>query len=155
MRRLVAIVAGAGAALGGLLAFFFDQDNGRRRRKLVVDRTRGFFNRRARQARRAGRVVGAEAYGAAMKATHLREQRKPQPDDATLAQKVETEIFRPADVPKGSINVNAENGVVYLRGEVPRPEMIEELAEKTRKVQGVKDVENLLHLPKAPAPTKE
>src|SRR5438874_2517354 len=89
MRRMLAIVGGAGAVVGALLAFLFDKDGGRRRRKLAVDRTRGFFNRRARQAGRASRAAGAEVYGVAMKATHLREQRKPQPDDATLARKVE------------------------------------------------------------------
>jgi osmotically-inducible protein OsmY len=90
-----------------------------------------------------------------MKATHLREQPKPQPDDVTLARKVETELFRPADAPKGRINVNAEDGVVYLRGEADTPEMINDLVERTRKVQGVREVENLLHLPKTPAPMKE
>jgi osmotically-inducible protein OsmY len=151
MRKMLAIVGGVGAAIGALLAFSFDRERGRRRRKLAVDRMRGFFNRRARQAGRAGRAVGAEVYGVAMKATHLRERPKPQPDDATLARKVETEIFRPADAPKATVSVNAEKGVVYLRGEVQRPELIEELVEKTRKVQGVRRVENLLHLPGAPA----
>jgi osmotically-inducible protein OsmY len=88
------------------------------------------------------------------RATHLRERPKPQPDDATLARKVETEIFRPAEVPKGKIDVNAEDGVVYLRGEADTPEMISELAGQARKVQGVRDVQSLLHLPGEPAPTK-
>jgi osmotically-inducible protein OsmY len=155
MKRLLAIVGGAGAAIGALLAFFFDKDAGRRRRKQAIDRTGGFFRRRARQAGRASRSVGADFYGVAMKATHLREQRKPQPDDVTLARKVETEIFRPADVPKGTINVNAENGVVYLRGEAPNPELMNRLVEQAGRVQGVKEVKNLLHLPKTPAQTKE
>ncbi|HKP17050.1 MAG TPA: BON domain-containing protein [Gaiellaceae bacterium] len=154
MKRLLAIVGGAGAAIGGLAAFFLDKDSGRRRRKLLVDRTRGLSSGRARKAARAGRGLGAEAYGTAMKVPHPREVRKPQPDDATLARKVETEIFRPGDVPKGSINVNAENGVVYLRGEVPRPEMIEQLVAGARRVRGVRGVENLLHLPNTPAETQ-
>jgi osmotically-inducible protein OsmY len=155
MKRLLGLVGGGALAAGWLLGFFFDKDNGRRRRKGAIDRTAGFFRRRARDAGRAGRAVAAETYGVAMKATHLREQRKPQPDDVTLARKVETEIFRPADVPKGRINVNAEDGVVYLRGEADTPEMINELVERARKVQGVTEVENLLHLPKTPAPMKE
>ena len=69
------------------------------------------------------------------------------PDDTTLARKVESEIFRDAEVPKGQININAEDGVVILRGEVERPELIKDLEEKTRSVQGVKGVENLLHAP--------
>ena len=56
---------------------------------------------------------------------------------------------RPSD--QATVNVHAENGVVYLRGEVPRPELIEELVERARKVQGVQVVESLLHLPGMPA----
>ena len=65
----------------------------------------------------------------------------------TLALKVETEIFRDADVPKGQININAENGKVILRGEVEQPSLIKDLEKRTRNVQGVLEVENLLHAP--------
>ena len=68
---------------------------------------------------------------------HRKEADKPQPDDVTLARKVETEIFRDAEVPKGQININAENGKVVLRGEVEKPSMIKDLEKRTRKVQGV------------------
>ena len=98
--------------------------------------------------------MAAQASAAKQKATHLKEEEKPQPDDATLAHKVETEIFRDADIPKGRINVNAENGKVVLRGEVEQPELIQDLEKRTKKVQGVQEVENLLHVPGTPAPTK-
>ena len=68
-------------------------------------------------------------------------------DDVTLARKVESEIFRDADVPKGAIDVNAEHGKVVLRGEVDSTELIEELVGKARRVQGVEEVESLLHTP--------
>jgi osmotically-inducible protein OsmY len=136
-------------AIGAAIAYFFDPDNGRRRRKIVGDKTGKYF----RQAGRQAQGVGAQATGLKEKATHLRAQEKPQPDDVTLARKVETEIFRDADVPKGRINVNAEDGVVYLRGEV-EPDLIEELASKARSVQGVVGVENLLHAPGQEAPAK-
>jgi osmotically-inducible protein OsmY len=68
-------------------------------------------------------------------------------DDATLAQKVMTELFRDPHVPKGAINVNAENGVVLLRGEIEEPAMIVEIVSRTRRIRGVADVENLMHLP--------
>jgi osmotically-inducible protein OsmY len=155
MKKTPAVVGGVGLAVGALLEFFLDKDRGRRRRKLAVDRTRGIANRTVRRAARARRGVVSTAYGLTMKATHLREQPKPQPDDATLARKVETEIFRPANAPKATVNVNAENGVVYLRGEVPRPELIEELVEKARKIRGVRDVRNLLHLPETSVQAKE
>jgi hypothetical protein len=66
-------------------------------------------------------------------------------NDPALARKVESEIFRGEEVPKGSINVNAENGVIYLRGEVKQPEQVEELGKAARKVAGVREVKNLLH----------
>jgi osmotically-inducible protein OsmY len=134
------------AALGAALTYFFDPNSGRRRRAMARDRTVGFFRRRARAASRAGAAAGAHAYGVKQKATHLREEPKDF-DDQTLKAKVETELFRPADAPKGSVNVNVENGVVYLRGEVERPEIVSDLEAKVRKVQGVRDVENLLHTP--------
>jgi osmotically-inducible protein OsmY len=141
------VPAGVGAALGWLVGFFFDQSQGRRRRHLAVDRTGGFLRRRVRAAARAGRTVKATAYGIRQKATHLHEEPKPQPNDATLKAKVESELFRPADIPKGKIDVNAADGVVYLRGEADTPEMISRLVERTRKIQGVREVESLLHLP--------
>jgi osmotically-inducible protein OsmY len=67
-------------------------------------------------------------------------------NDPALAQKVESEVFRGEEIPKGKINVNVEYGVVYLRGEVPDRELMDELVARTRKVKGVQGVENLTHL---------
>ena len=50
-------------------------------------------------------------------------------------------------VPKGQVDVNAEDGVVFLRGEVESPDLVAELEKATRKVHGVREVENLLHTP--------
>jgi osmotically-inducible protein OsmY len=143
-----------GALFGAAIAYFFDPQGGRRRRTTLRDRSVAFARRRGREAARAGKSVAAEAYGVSQKVQHRREEPK-EYDDVTLAQKVQTEIFRDADVPKGQINVNAEDGIVVLRGEVDRPELMEELVERTRKVQGVREVQNLLHLPGTPAPTSE
>jgi len=112
------------------------------------------FRQGGRKAGDAGGAVASEAYGLKQKATHPTEEAKPQPDDVTLARKVETEIFRGADVPKGKINVNAEAGTVFLRGEVDNPDLIQDLEKAARKVQGVREVENLLHAAGTPAPTK-
>src|SRR5204863_350745 len=83
----------------------------------------------------------ATAIGKTQAFRHRREEPKPQPDDVTLAHKVETIIFRNHEVPKGQISVNAEDGVVWLRGEVPTESMIEALVERTREVTGVRRVE--------------
>ena len=119
-------------AIGAALAYFFDPDNGRRRRKELIKRAGKSF-------RQAGKPAGDAAA---------------QPDDVTLARKVETEIFRDTDVPKGKINVNVEDGVVYLRGELEQPDLIDDLEKQAHKVQGVQGVENLLHTPGREAPAK-
>jgi osmotically-inducible protein OsmY len=148
MRKLLALIG-----LGAALTYFFDPQQGRRRRALAKDQVAAFFRRRARKAEQLGRATTAQAEGLVQKVKHRQEEPKPQPDDVTLARKVESEIFRDPDVPKGRINVNAENGKVVLRGEVEQPELIRDLEERARRVQGVQDVENLLHLPGTEAPT--
>ena len=75
-------------------------------------------------------------------------------NDPALARKVESEIFREGDVPKGDISVNAEYGVIYLRGQISDPDGMEELVKRARAVDGVRAVENLTHLPSETAPTK-
>jgi osmotically-inducible protein OsmY len=140
------------AAVGAALAYFFDPQQGARRRNMARDRFIAFFRHRGRDLARTGRGVSAEAYGLKQKATHLREETKTF-DDQTLKAKIESEVFRPADAPKGDVNVNVENGIVFLRGQVERPEIVDELEARVRSVQGVDRVENLLHLPGTEAPT--
>ena len=147
MQKKPMAIAGAGAATGALVAYICDPQNGKRRRHEAGDRIAAFFRRRWRRVGRTAHISAAYGSGLAKRATHLREEEKPGMDDVTLARKVETEIFRDADVPKGKINVNAENGKVVLRGEVDSADLIDELVEKTRKVQGVQDVESLLTAP--------
>jgi len=120
-------------AFGALLAYFFDPQSGRRRRSLALERIPAFR-------------------GAEQTPMGVKDEEKPQPDDATLVRKVETEIFRDSDIPKGRINVDAENGKVVLRGEVEEPELIKDLELRTKNVQGVEEVENLLHVSGSAAP---
>jgi osmotically-inducible protein OsmY len=135
------------------LTYFLDPEQGKRRRNTARDRAFSLFRQGGKKTSRAGKAVASQAHGIKQKAAHRKEEPKPQPDDATLAHKVETEIFRGADVPKGKINVNAEDGTVFLRGEVDDPGLIEDLEKAARKVQGVREVENLLHTAGEPAPT--
>ncbi len=144
MRKL--LLAGG---VGYLLGFFFDPESGKRRRNVTRDRALAFFRRSARRSQ----AVPQALYAARQKVAHRREEPKPQPDDVTLARKVETEIFRDPDIPKGQINVDAVDGIVYLRGEVGRPEQVRDLETRTRNVEGVRDVQNLLHTPETPPPT--
>jgi osmotically-inducible protein OsmY len=90
--------------------------------------------------RKAAGKAKSTAQGAAAAATGGKEY-----DDVTLARKVETELFRPADAPKGSVSINVNDGVVELRGELPDQAQIDELGDNAKKIAGVKDVRNLLH----------
>ena len=73
-------------------------------------------------------------------------------DDTTLKAKVETEIFRGEHEVKGAVDVNAQKGVIQLRGELPSRDLIDALVDRTRRIKGVKDVENLLHTTGTEAP---
>jgi hypothetical protein len=122
-------------------------------------RRRRPFVRRLSEKRRRARIAGVFAAGAATGGGALfvldrasRRRGRREPDDATLARKVETELFRDPEVPKGQISVNAQRGVVQLRGEVPSAEMLTELVERAREINGVRDVESLLHLHGVDAP---
>jgi len=141
-----------GIFLGWLAGYLFDPRLGRGRRALARDWLLARGRRLVRRGERAQRHVTATAYGKTQAFLHRREASKPQPDDVTLAHKVETIIFRDGEVPKGQININAEDGVVTLRGEVPDQTMLDALVERTREVVGVRRVESLLHLPGQPAP---
>jgi osmotically-inducible protein OsmY len=116
----------AGAAVGGAAAYLLDRRSGAQRRQELQATAKGVV---AKAQHAAGGGDSAPA------------------DDITLARKVETEIFRPADAPKGQVNVQALDGIVELRGQIDDPNVIEDLEKRTRKVTGVRDVRNLLHLP--------
>jgi osmotically-inducible protein OsmY len=140
----------AAALVGALAMFFLDPDRGAYRRNQTRDRFAGTARRGGAEIGRTGRRAAAEAYGATQKITHLDRDQPPE-NDVVLAQKVMSELFRDRDIPKGDINVDAVNGVVSLRGQVQRPDQINEIESRVRGIDGVLDVENLLHLPGTPA----
>jgi hypothetical protein len=133
-------------ALGALAMYFSDPQGGARRRHVLRDRTLAVPRRLRRRLGRGVRFVRAGARAAVARATHVRERPKDL-NDATLADKVQSEVFRDPRLPKGDVNVNVEQGRVVLRGQVDSPELVEELERRVRRVVGVREVENLLHLP--------
>ena len=121
------------AAIGAALVYFFDPQQGARRRAMARDKILSLVRKAS---------SGKSELG------------QPQDfDDQTLKAKIESEVFRPAGAPKGDVDVNVENGVVYLRGQLEEPELIGDLEQRVRAVQGVRGVENLLQLPGTQAPS--
>jgi osmotically-inducible protein OsmY len=140
------------AAIGGAaFAYYLDAQNGRRRRHVARDKALSAAKHASRRGRKLVHHVSSDARGYVERAKHVRGGAK-ELDDSTLVDKVESIVFRQRDVPKGQININAENGVVFLRGEVERPELVDALEARVRKVRGVKGVENLLHTRSQSAP---
>lgn len=121
---------------------------------MPFNRIAGSARSLARNAERLGRRVVSTATGKVEAVRRGSRGPKPWMDDVTLARKVETELFRDADAPKGKVNVSAVDGVVELRGEVKRPDDVKALEARARAIPEVDDVRNLLHLPKTPSPTR-
>ena len=140
--------------LGASIGYLFDPRSGKRRRRMLRDRPIALARRGERRAERAAHRGAAKTRALAARTWHLAGRAKNY-DDVTLVNKVESEIFRFHEIPKGRLNVDAVNGVVSFRGQVERPEIIAEIIEKTGKVAGVRAVENLMHLPGTEAPHHE
>jgi hypothetical protein len=120
----------------------------------ILERGGGVLWSGVRVGGRLGRWAAGGAWGIVQEARHMGSKPKAGMDDVTLARKVETEIFRGRGAPKSTVNVNVVDGVVWLRGEVKRPQQIRSLEDKARSVPEVQGVENLLHLQKTPAATR-
>ncbi len=144
---------------GAVLMFLFDPRMGRRRRALVRDKSVAAYHLLTRRipgaTRKRGiwmrdrvRGIGYELRHAVSGNGHRAS------DDVDLAQRVRTEVFRDPRIPDGAIVVDAYEGVITLRGEVPDQDMIERVVERTESVEGVRQVRSLLHLPKTPPPNK-
>src|SRR4051794_31026286 len=144
-----------GCAVGAVTEAFFDPQAGRRRRHKARDHALATLRHRSHDAVRRTKYLVGLAEGAAYRATHLLPRaggQKEPPDDVTLAQKVESVAFRRARVPKAQVSVNAENGVIFLRGQLDSEDQVERIVQASGAVSGVKEVKNLLHTPAATIP---
>jgi hypothetical protein len=140
-------LAAAGAAIGAIAAFLADPARGRARRARLADQGGAIVRRLGRQTERAIRTAGAQAQGAMAAVAAAGEPSTGALDDVTLVDRAQTELFRDPSVPKGSINLNVERGVLVLRGEVPTAAMRDRLGRKAERVDGVWSVRNLLTVP--------
>ncbi len=136
--------------------YFLDPAQGARRRSEARDRALALLRRGRQQAEQQAAYATGQAKGAVHQARDkvTADQPKDALTDQELARKVESIIFRDPDVPKGKINVDAAGRTVWLRGEIDSPDMRDELEAATAGIPEVETVENLLHLPDEPAPTR-
>jgi BON domain len=99
---------------------------------------------------RLGLTLGARAFGFVRE--HL--GGRPRVEDNILQRNVEAEVMASRRAPKGKIEIDVTEGVVWLRGEVRSRAAIEELESRASSVDGVARVENLLRVAK-PAKTQK
>lgn len=107
-----------GVGLGAALLYLLDPERGEERRQSLLGAAGGFGG-----------------------ADDLAER------DQEVNERVEGELFRDASVPKGQININTVDGVVYVRGTANGQEQIAEIERRIKAIEGVDAVINLLRLP--------
>ena len=142
---ILGAIAGAGAM------YFLDPEGGRRRRSVAGDKAGKYARQAGQEAVRKADYAAGQAKGAvvetAKSASPGGNGGSEELNDPALARKVESEIFRDAEAPKGKVDVNVENRVVYLRGKVDQ-ETAEKLVSEAQQVDGVERVESLLETAK-------
>jgi osmotically-inducible protein OsmY len=154
MSKLTTFLAGAG--FGAAVTYFLDPRSGNERRGVARDKAgqvassgpvQTVAQTAAQQAQTVRETATSQAQGVAAKAKQAATGGDSAPgDDNTLKSKVETEIFRDAEAPKGSVAVTVVNGIVELRGEVDS-HWSQRLESDAAKVTGVRGVRNLTHRP--------
>jgi hypothetical protein len=138
--KLVGVVG-----LTAVAVYLFDPRTGKSRRSQIKDRVMGTMRRGTKRVGRTAENAVSTAAGKARGAVAAVTPDTAPPNDQALAAKIQSEVLRKATYP--AINVNVEDGVAILRGQLDDEETISELEQKVRKISGVHDVRNLVHLP--------
>jgi osmotically-inducible protein OsmY len=146
------IVAGA---LGTSLALLFDGERGTRRRTQLRNRGRALYRQTNQRLRKQTRFTSGKMYGNVAERLNMHQPDNPDPDDNTLRDRIESEVFGHDMAPKGEYNLNVEGGIAVLRGQLNSEEDIQLLISLVGEVPDVRGVESFLHTPDSPAPNKE
>jgi hypothetical protein len=142
-----------GAIAGAVAVYFLDPERGRARRAQFVDWSNARLRRGWHALNQLGSRTGSQAAAFPQRMVSLRSGPRPA-DDLTLRDRVESEVFRNPELPKGQINLDVNAGIVTVRGQVDNAFQIASVEKAVLKVPGVSGVENLLHVDGTPAPNK-
>lgn len=149
MRRLFYVAVAIGAAF-----YFLDPASGRRRRQQAMDQIGSSLGRGSQAAGGVASGVANQTQGFVQGSVN-RTPDNPDPDDNTLRDRVESELFRDSSIPKGDLNIFVVDGIVDLRGELASQDQIDMVVQRAQGIEHVKGVRSYLHLPHTPAPNKE
>ena len=145
----------AGALAGAAVVYLLDPQRGKARRAVVVQWTSARLRQGWRSIGQVTRYSTNTAGALPQRMVSLSSaQQRPTPDDITLKDRIESEVFRDPEMPKGEINFDVSNGIVTIRGAVDNAFRIATIEKAVFKVPGVTGVENLLHVSGTPAPNK-
>jgi osmotically-inducible protein OsmY len=143
-----------GAAIGAALAYLLDPDSGRGRRARLRDQTMSEA-RKARERGQAKRRYMSNAARGRMSELVSPGPDNRDPDDATLVDRIRSQVFGSPDLPDDRIALTVVDGVAELRGELDAPEEVHRLVERVAAVPGVRSVRNLLRVHGEAPPNKE
>jgi osmotically-inducible protein OsmY len=145
---------------GALLAYFLDPTKGSQRRTSATEKVSGLTGRGGQTPSGTGgghgwpaatsSVGGSTASGG--KSSNVPDN--PNPDDTTLKDRVQSELFRDPQFSREEMNINVVDGIVELRGQLASKSMIDSVVKQTQAIPHVKGVHNYLHLAGTPAPNK-
>ena len=143
-----------GGLIGATIAYFYDPVSGVGRRARLRDQTLSELRTTRERAEAKTRHLSNVAKGA------VSELASPGPDawgpdDTQLAQRIQSEVFGAADVPKDRIALTVVDGVAELRGELDSDEEIRVIGERVSKVPAVREVRNMMRTHGSAAPNKK
>lgn len=145
----------AAAATGAALAYFLDPAQGRRRRAQAAQQAAALIRRPTRRAMdrmsKKTRIATDRAVGLAYEAARPEEWERPE-NEQVLINKIRSEILGREEWRHYTLNIDAADGVVSLRGQLDRPEQINALRRQVADVPGVTEVKSYLHLPNTTPP---
>lgn len=157
------VVVGAASAVaaggGALLMYFLDPDRGRSRRIRSRDHVLGVGRRATRRTLHTTTRVARYNAGKIQGATHMLRSavpngHHPQIDDATITDKIRSEVLGRGLFSAMDIHVDCYRGVAHLRGQVSSEKDVKALVTAVGRVSGVVGVESFLHAPGQIAPNK-
>lgn len=146
------VVAGT---IGTSLALLFDGERGNRRRAMLKARGSRLFEIAGNRLNEQTRIASDNVYGDAIERVQMHQSDTSVPDDNTLRDRIESQAFNHHTAPKGEYNLNVEDGIAVLRGQLNTQEDIQALIAQVAAVPDVQGVESFLHTPGTPAPNKE
>jgi osmotically-inducible protein OsmY len=141
-----------GGLVGAAVAYLFDPVSGNGRRARLRDQVGASVRRAQDRADKLSRHTSNVIEG---KKAELAGDGDRSMDDATVADRIRSEVLGRPGLDAGGLVVDVQDGVAHLRGEMQDEARITEVVAMTRSVAGVRDVENLIHVPGTPAPNKQ